>query len=475
MALTKHEIQILITELQTNRMELAEVEAKCADKQLPKRLEETLSALSNRNGGGVILLGVDESGGFAVTGVIDARKLQADLVSLAADAMEPPIRPEFCVARIEGRTVLAAEIPESPVTCKPCYCKSAGLSKGPYIRVGASNRRMTDYEIHGYLSSREQPTDDSDPVLRAVRGFVASLAVARPGLGLASMTRNQQLAVLGIAVENEGRAVPTLAGLLVFGRYPQQFFPSLVMTFLRYVGTDDATPGPLGERFLDNRKFEGSIPAILNDAQAHIVASMRMGSLITGLIRDDIPEYPIVALREALVNAVAHRDYSSLARGSQIQVRMFSDRLELQSPGGLFGTVTEDNIEHEQSTRNQVLMRLLEDLHLVENRGTGIRAMLEAMRRGNLEPPVFRDRRASFWVAFKNHTMMDAEAVGWLGQFSHLDINDHQRVALVYLRTHHRMANRDYQRLSSVDGPTATKDLRVLVNLDLATQHGTRG
>ena len=142
------------------------------------------------------------------------------------------------------------------------------------------------------------------------------------------------------------------------------------------------------------------------------------------------------SLREAIANAVAHRDYSPYVRGSYIQIRMFADSLEVQSPGGLFGNVTVDNLEDEHSTRNAKLMRMMEDMQVVENRGSGISAMLHTMREANLEPPRFDDRRASFKVTFHNHTLMTPEAISWLNQFSHLPLNDHQRLALIYLRKH---------------------------------------
>lgn len=462
------EIHKLIVELRHNRSEVADVEAKKAETELPRRLYETLSSLSNRNGGGVILFGLDEAEGFKVVGVTDIGKLQSDVASLAADTMEPPVRPEFSLAEIEGKTVLAAEIPECAISKKPCYYKEAGLSAGSYMRVGASDRHMSEYEIYSYVSSRGQPKDDCQPVAEAtladlddesLNAHIDSQDRIRPGLRLSGMDRERQLVTLGIAVQAGTLAVPTLAGLLMFGKYPQQFFPSLVVTFLRYAGVDETTPGPGGERFLDNAKLEGSIPLILRQALARVMTNMKTGSLITGLYRQDILEYPETALREALVNAVAHRDYCDMAKGSQVQIRMFADRLEIQSPGGLFGTVTEDNIDNEQSTRNPTLMRLLEDMHLVENRGTGISAMIRAMRQANLEPPSFVDKRSSFWVTFKNHTMMDLEAVTWLARFSNLDLNDRQRTALVLIRRHHRVVNRDYQRLNSVDGPTARKSV----------------
>ena len=179
-------------------------------------------------------------------------------------------------------------------------------------------------------------------------------------------------------------------------------------------------------------------------------------------------------MREAVLNAVAHRDYSPYVRGSYIQVRLFADRLEVQSPGGLYGNVTEENLEEESSTRNSVLMRLMEDLHLVENRGSGIRAMLEAMRRANLEPPRFEDKRSSFWVTFRNHTLMSPEAITWLNQFAGLPLNDRQRLALVYLRYNDQITNSDYQRLNQVDALAAGRELRGLVQAGLVEQESAR-
>ena len=191
------------------------------------------------------------------------------------------------------------------------------------------------------------------------------------------------------------------------------------------------------------------------------------------MFRRDIPEYPEEAIREAIVNAVAHRDYSPYVRGSYVQVRLFADRLEIQSPGGIYGNVTEETLEDEQSTRNRVLVRLLEDLHLVENRGSGVRTMIRAMRDANLEPPRFEDRRTSFWVTFRNHTLMGPEAVTWLNQFADRPLNDRQRLALVYLRRNPRLTNSDYRRLNHVETVAATRELRGLVQLGLIVPHST--
>jgi ATP-dependent DNA helicase RecG len=179
-------------------------------------------------------------------------------------------------------------------------------------------------------------------------------------------------------------------------------------------------------------------------------------------------------VREAITNAVAHRDYSAQAKGTQVRVEMYADRMEVITPGGLHGPVNEDNLEEELATRNQLLMRLLEETGLVENRGSGIPMMITAMREAHLAPPSFKDSRSSFRVVFKNHTLLDPETVTWLNQFAGYPLSDAQRMALAYLRINRRLTNSDYRRLNNTTTVKATRDLRDLVDLGLIGMHGTR-
>jgi len=481
--MTLDDLTQIITEVQKYQSELDDVEVKAALHGTPQRLFEALSAFGNRPGGGVLLLGLDESQRFESVGVGNAHRLQEEISHVAAAEMEPPLRPSFTVKDFEGKTVVAVEISEVPANRKPCYYKIAGLQKGAYIRVGNTNRQMTDYEIYGYASFRTQPNIDQEIVPYAtledfdqnrLTQYMEELKRTRPQAGYLKQPFEKILKQLSIVREDDGILRPTLAGLLVFGNYPQAFEPQLVITFLQFYGVTETEKTPRGERFLDNRKFEGPIPEMVESAVNHVLAGIRKSSLIEGLLRRDIPEYPAVAIREALVNAVAHRDYSHFVRGSYIQIRLFADRLEIQSPGGLYGNVTEENLEVDQSTRNRWLMRLMEDLHLVENRGSGVSAMLEAMRQANLEPPRFRDRRSSFCVTFRSHTLLNPEAVAWLNRFAEKPMNDRQWMALAYLRHNQGMTNNDYQRLNLVDSVTATRELRNLTDYGLVELHGSR-
>lgn len=481
--MTQEELFELIAEVQRDQCELDDVEVKSARGGTPKRLFESLSAFANRPGGGVMLFGLDEEQDFNVVGVGNADHLQREISDLTSSEMEPPLRPECTVENINNKTVVVVEVSELPADQKPCFYKPADLKNGAYIRVGNTNRKMTDYEIFGYTSGRTQPTYDEDIVGDAtienlnrekLENFLAKLRSTRPGANYLSQPFEEILKQIRIVREVDGILRPTLAGLLMFGKYPQEFEPQLVITFLQYYGTTETEKTPRGERFLDNRKFEGTIPGMVEGAVNHVLATIRKSSLIEGLYRRDIPEYPEEAIREAVVNAMAHRDYSDFVRGSYIQIRLFADRLEVQNPGGLYGNVSIETLEEEQSTRNRVLMRLMEDLHLVENRGSGIRTMLSAMRNANLEPPKFQDKRSSFWVTFHSHTLVNPKAVEWLNQFADRPLNDHQRLSLLYLRHHEQMTNSDYQRLNHVDSVIANRELHSLVQLDLIQQHRTR-
>jgi ATP-dependent DNA helicase RecG len=459
-------IQSLISELRRCHGELDGVEAKAARTGTPADLFKPLSAFANRSGGGVLLFGLDEDAGFRVVGVGNPRKLQEDLSGLAAQ-MEPPLRPSFSVEELDGGIVVAVEVPEISYDQKPCYHRPHGLHEGSFIRVGNSTRRMSDYEIYSFISSRTQPKFDAEPIIEATledldRGkldeYLAQQRKARPNAPYWSLPFEQILSQLRIVIDTDGILRPTLAGLLMFGAYPQRFEQQMFVVFLQFYGTTTTEEAPSGERFLDNRKFEGTIKEIIDSATAYVMAGMRKGSLIRGVTRKDIPEYPEVALREAIVNAVAHRDYSHFVRGSHIQVRMFADRLEVENPGGLYGGVTIDSLQEGQSTRNRLLVQLMEDMHLVENRGSGIDAMLDAMQKRGLPAPVFEDKRTSFLVKF--YQVMTAE------------LSEEEQRVLAYVKEHGSIKRAEAQKLLEVSDRRAKYVLEKMEKARLLRQEG---
>jgi len=481
--MTSAEIQQLIHEIQAQQCEIDDVKVKSAHLGTPGKLYHTFSAMANQTGGGVILFGVDEAQRFSVVGVHDANGLIADVSGKATDEMEPPLRLQFSVAVIEGCTVVTAEVPEVPIEQKPCFYKSIGLQRGAYLRIGDSDRQMTDYEVFDFVSNRMHQEHDRATVAdgtlddldrNRLDAYFATLRKNNPDAPYLQQPFEKMLKTLRIVRDEKGVLRPTMAGLLTFGIYPQSFEPQLVITFLHYFGASEHELAPSGARFLDNKKFEGSIPSMIETAYTYILKTMRKSTLVNGLYHQEIPEYPFMAVREALLNAVMHRDYSPYARSSYIQVRLFADRLVIESPGCLYGSVTLDMLEEQQSTRNRQLMRFAEDLHLVENRGSGINTMLNELRNATMEPPIFEDTRSAFRVTLYNRHLLEPDTLAWLETFAAQPLNEQQRMALAFLRHRARMTNSDYRRLNFVDMNTASRDLRGLVQSGIVAQHEAR-
>lgn len=165
--MTRQELLQLIAEVQRYQSELDSVEVKSARGGTPQRLFEPFSAFANRTGGGAILFGLDEMRNFNIVGVGNPHRLQEEISHLAASETEPALRPEFTIEEVNGKILVAIEVFELPAEQKPCFYKPAGLQKGSYIRVGNTNRQMTDYEIFGYISARNQPLFDEEPVRNA--------------------------------------------------------------------------------------------------------------------------------------------------------------------------------------------------------------------------------------------------------------------------------------------------------------------
>ena len=198
--------------------------------------------------------------------------------------------------------------------------------------------------------------------------------------------------------------VPSLYAELLFGLYPQACFPQLCITAVVVPGTELGETGVEGERFSDNERIEGTIPQMLARALQFVRRNSKMRSIIhpdTGR-REDRPEYPPEAVREAVVNALVHRDYSIHTEGMPIQLRMFSDRLEIQSPGGLYGRIRINQLGHVQpDTRNPRLASALEVLGVTENRYSGIPLMEREVGAYNNLTLEIEDRRGSFCVTFR--------------------------------------------------------------------------
>ncbi len=397
------------------------IELKSAKTGCPKRLYDTLSSFSNQDSGGILLFGIDEAADFQVVGVYDGQDLQKKVTEQCLQ-MEPPVRAVFTLAAYQGKTICAAEIPAIDMAERPCYYRGAGRTKGSFIRVGDADLPMTDYELYSYEAFRKHLHDDERPVDRAtlqlldrdkLNHYMESMRRDRPGFS--RLTEEQALEMLNIT----RRGVPTLAAVLNFGLFPQGFFPQLGITAIIVPGTAIGDVDQDGARFIDNKRIGGTIAEMVEEALLFCRRNMKVKTIIsreTG-IRKDQTEYPVDALREAILNALIHRDYSMHTEGTPVQLDFFTDRVEIHSPGSLYGRMSVEQLGIARpDLRNPALAVMAETLTAAEHRYSGIPTMRSAMKEWGLPEPKFENRRNEFVVTLYNQPAVEEKAQGKLAE-----------------------------------------------------------
>ena len=405
--MTKEELLEKLDEIQDSKCETQMLEIKAAEQGCPKRLYDTLSSFSNQDDGGIIVFGVDEKENYNECGVYDPQDIQKKINEQCLQ-MEPVVRPLLTVAEKEGKYFVSAEVPGIDLADRPCYYQGRGRLKGSYIRVGDSDEPMTEYEVYSYEAFRKKYQDDIREVPRAslkvldqelLETYINRLKAEKPNISALADETIYEL----MSITKDGMV--TLSSLLLFCKYPQAYFPQLCITAVVLPGDEIGEIGEYGERFVDNKRIEGNIPEMLDQALAFVRKNMRIKTIINPNSgkREDRTDYPIIAVREALLNTLVHRDYSIHTEGMPIQILMYPDRIEIRNPGGIYGRLRVDQLGKMQpDTRNPVLVTALEVMGLTENRYSGIPTIRRSMKDFNLEDPVFADERGTFTVILYN-------------------------------------------------------------------------
>ncbi len=401
------------------------VEAKSGAGGFPASVRESLVAFANTDGG-TILIGVDENAEFAVVPIADIARYRDNLVALARDAITPPLQIETDIVEVDGMNVLVAQVPPATAEHRPVYVTAKGIINGAFLRTGDGDRRMSEGEVGLLVAGRTQPTHDSEPVdgtgthdldWASLRRTLQRVQAGSPKLRVEDETT--VLFRLGILAEARPDSPLTLAGLLTFGEYPQQRFPQLMVSVVVLPPEDSP-----GVRFLDNVTVRGSIPDMVSEALAALRRNLAARAIVGELGRTDRLDYPLESIREALVNALLHRDYSPLTRGTQVQVELHPDKLTIRSPGGLYGGLVTDDLgeaERPSSSRNSLLASLLSDTYLpasdvlvAENRSSGIPTMIRLARAHGLPRPGFSSTVLGFTVTMGRSELLGPDVRRWI-------------------------------------------------------------
>ncbi len=424
-------------------------------------LAETLVAFANSDGG-TIVLGVTPDG--KPTGAFSSEDAE-NVLREAVTSCEPPVvLGDIQVEEIaDGLEAYVLQVPRST--------QLHSLADGRVlVRSGSRNRPLGGEDIRHLAATKstgdfEQETvagasiDDLDDEVIAEYMEKREERTGRTWKG----TKEALLRAIG-ALDSEGN--PTVAGVLLFGREPSFFLPQSGLTFVHFLGKEPrGSDGSLG--YIRREEINGPLARVIERAWQVIWEDMAKEAVVRGLVREERAEYPKVAVREALVNAVCHRDYR--IAGRRIEVRMFSDRLEIISPGGLPGYITIENILKEHYSRNPRIVNGLMQWGYIEELGLGMDRIFESLARNGQPPPKLDSTPYRFMLVMYN-VRKPVLLPEW-----EKSMNERQLRALQYLQEHGRITNREYHKLCPhVSSETLRLDLVDLVERGILLKIGEK-
>lgn len=355
------------------------------DLSSPDGVLKALVAFAN-SAGGTVVIGVEDKT-KRVRGVPDVMAAEERLASLVSDCIRPRLVPEIEVVPWRKLNVLAIHV--FPSNTRPHYLERLGPEDGVFIRVGSTNWRAEPLQIQELRSLNwvgsydEQGIPDSNS--EAIDFRLASELLA-PYRDVGPAVWNN----LRITTVHQGRTVPTLGGLLLFGKDRFKRFPDSWIQAGRFAGTNRT-------RIADSVAIRSPLPLAAEQAVGFALKHLNMEAIIEGTRRIDRWSIPLVAVREAIMNAVVHADYAQI--GSPIRVALYDDRLEVENPGLLPFGLTIEEIQHGVSKlRNRVIGRVFYEMKLIEQWGSGIQRMISACEDAGLAPPEFEELGQHFRV-----------------------------------------------------------------------------
>ncbi len=423
-------------------------------------LAEALVAFANTDGG-MIVVGLDSSGEYV--GRAYSEDLEGTLREAEKKCLPPVVIGNWEQFELEQGSVVAIRVPRS--------LELHALEDGRVlVRSGTENRPLGGDAIRRLSSTKSTGDFEAESVPGATfedfdREMLDEYFTKREERLRRVYTGDRKDLLKDVGALNE-EGKPTVAGILLFNRYPQQWLPQSGIVFVKFVGTE-----PRGEDgmagYARREEITGPLARMVENLWELTWGEMAVSAVVRGLEREETYEYPAFAVREALVNAVCHRDYR--LRGRRIEVRMYRDRLEVISPGGLPGFMTVDNIVDEHFSRNPRLVGSLFHWGYIEELGLGIDRMIEEMVQSGHKEPTFTAMPYSFTVTLYN--ARERVPVFADGQV----LNNRQARVMQYVREHGSVTNREFRTLCpEVSAETVRLDLSDLVERGVLLKIGSK-
>ncbi|MDO9519025.1 MAG: helix-turn-helix domain-containing protein [Pseudohongiella sp.] len=345
------------------------------DLSSPQPLIKSLVAFAN-TAGGQLFIGISDSG--EIIGVDDPLSEEERLSNLIADSISPRLLPSIELLTVEGKTLLCVEVFLS--SSRPHFLKAVGPNQGVMVRIGSSNRQADPQLIAELQRQAAGETFDAMPMPELSLSDLDMIAMQQQ-FGADNPLDEQKLLTLKLLVRHQGRMVPSKGAVLLFGKQRTLYFDDAWIQCGRFRGTEKVD-------IFDQTELHDSLPQTVDSIELFLKKHAFKSAEFIGMRRTDHWSIPLTILREVIVNALVHSDYSQ--RGSPIRVAFFDDRIEIESPGMLMpGMTVEDMKRGVSMIRNPVIARVFKELKLVEQWGSGVkRIFADAAAQGLPEPRI---------------------------------------------------------------------------------------
>lgn len=388
------------------------------DLSSPNGVMRTLVAFAN-TAGGTIVIGVKDKEKH-VCGVVDPFLLEEKLANLINDHITPQILPEIEVIPWRETYLLVAQV--FPSSTKPHFLKQAGLEKGTYIRVGSTNRLADEIMIAELQRVKFDDSFDKRLMPELTVEDIDFEAMSEQFSSIKKLNQSD-LHSMDLVATHQGKTVPTAGGIILFGKNRLKYFSDAWIQLGRFSGTKKT-------HIIDTQELKiypiDAIEDVIAFTKKHAMHTVK----IMGVKNTEKWSLPLIAIREAIINAVVHADYSQ--RGSPIRVAIFDDRIEIENPGLLlFGLTIEEIKRGVSKLRNRVIGQVFYRLSLIERWGSGVGRIVDSCLEFGFPEPLFEEIGTHFRVTLFTQAInkvelneVDKEIIYWLKQATSLSTKE---------------------------------------------------
>lgn len=413
-----------------------------------QHIVQTAVAFANTSGG-TIVIGVRDRT-KEVVGVLEPLVEEERLANAFADGIRPLLIPDIQIQSWRDRERIVITIPHA---IGPYYVRSEGPESGVYVRLGSTNRRAGPEMIAEIRRLARNTFFDEQPCTEVSSEEIDFRAASELFAAVSRPLNPPDRKSLGLVVEYRGREVPTNGAVLLFGKSRRSLFRDAVIRCARFRGTDTS-------KFIDHQEIDEYLPKAVESIVSFVERHTLQGIEIHRIRRKERPEYPSPAIREAIINALVHADYS--IGGTNTKFAIFDDRIEITNPGLLpFGLTIEAALSGVSRLRNRVIGRTFRKLGLIEQWGSGIGRMLAVCAEAGLRPPRFEEIGTNFRVTLYGSRVAIPVRPDW-----HNKLLDH-------LTRKGQISTQEAARLWKTSDRTARTRLRKLVIDGILAEMGT--